>query len=162
MLEVLDAAERSPLTTIITRVVIASVAVTQMLAVAVPPMWRSKAAGMIAAIGNRPSRLSVSTKKKTVQMYLMKRSVCSPRLGRATSSRKYWQIASIALPKPLGTRRSISLPPFLRRKVRGRTRMSRNPASTIMLMWSEKRVTLPSGVSGPASSDCWTSGCCTT
>ena len=40
---------------------------------------------------------TVRTKKKTLQMYLMKRSVCGCSAGSATSFRRYWQTASITL-----------------------------------------------------------------
>ena len=64
------------MTTIITIVTIASVAVTQMLPVAVPPRCVPNSVDT-AGIGSRPRMLTVRTKKKTLQMYLMKRSVCS-------------------------------------------------------------------------------------
>ena len=123
------------MTTIIRRVVRARVAVTQMLAVAVPPMCRPVRSGVTAAKGTSPRRLSVRMKKKTLQMYLMKRSVCSPSAGWATSSRRYLQIASMPLAKPdEGTSRSISLTSRRRRKRRGRKSERRSPARMIMVI----------------------------
>ena len=58
--------KRRPLTTIMTSVISASVAVTQMLPVAVPPRCRPNSAET-GAIGSRPSRLTVRTKKKALQ-----------------------------------------------------------------------------------------------
>ena len=65
----------------------ASVAVIQMLPVAVPPRWVPNSFDT-TGIGSRPRMFTVSTKKKTLQMYLMKRSVCSCSAGSATSLRR--------------------------------------------------------------------------
>ncbi len=68
-------------------VMIASVAVIQMLPVAVPPRCvpnRFEMTGM----GSRPRMFTVRTKKKTLQMYLMKRSVYWCSTGSATSLRR--------------------------------------------------------------------------
>jgi hypothetical protein len=73
------------LATIITIVTSASVAVIQILPVAVPPRWVPNSPET-AGIGSRPRMLMVRTKKKTLQMYLMKRSVCGPSAGGAAAT----------------------------------------------------------------------------
>ncbi len=117
--------------TIITIVTIASVAVTQMLPVAVPPRCvpnRFDTAG----IGSRPRMLTVSTKKKTLQMYLMKRSVCSCSAGSATSLRRYSHTASSTFAAPVGTIASTPLVPRRRFTSTGTSAISSTPASAII------------------------------
>lgn len=65
---------RKPLTTIISMVITDNVAVTKIFPVAAPPTCVPNNA-LIAGIGRSPSKLMVKIKKKTLQMYLMKRSV---------------------------------------------------------------------------------------
>ncbi len=110
--------------------------------------------------GTSPSRFIVSTKKKMLHTYLMKRSVWTPRAGSATSLRRYWQTTSTAPTKPDET--SLSSPSPVRRDLRtiqGMNRQRRTPARTIMAMWSLSRVMTPLGVSGPASQGTSFSGC---
>ena len=73
--------------------------------------------------------LTVRTKKKTLQMYLMKRSVCGPSAGSATSFRRYWQTASIMFAPPAGTSASTSPLPRRRRTIIGTNAISSTPAS---------------------------------
>ncbi len=148
---------RRPLTITIPRVIRARVAVIQTLPVAAPPMLAPKIRAEL--IGSRPSRFTVKTKKKTVQMNLMKLSVYGPRAGRAISSRKYWQIASMALPAPVGTMASIPALPRRRRVHAGISASSSAAAISIMTMWLSSRVILPPGVRNPRLAGRWIIGC---
>ena len=76
--------------------------------------------------------LTVSTKKKTLQMYLMKRSVCSCSAGSATSLRRYSQTASRPLAAPVGTIASTPLVPRRRFTSIGTSAISSRPARAII------------------------------
>ncbi len=76
--------------------------------------------------------LTVSTKKKTLQMYLMKRSVCSWSAGSATSLRRYSQTASRPLAAPVGTIASTPLRPRRRFTSIGTSAISSRPARAII------------------------------
>ena len=86
-------------------------------------------------------------------MYGMNRSVYSPRIGRATESRKYAQIDSKKLPSPRGVRSSTVLPVWRTRTNRGITRISNKTAMTCMITWLETSVISPPGVNtmGPSA-----------
>ena len=75
---------------------------------------------------------TVSTKKKTLQMYLMKRSVCSCSAGSATSFRRYSQTASRPFADPAGTIASTPVVPRRRLTSIGTSAISSTPASAII------------------------------
>src|SRR4051794_807499 len=146
---------QTPLTPTIPRVIRAIVPVIQGFAVADPPIGTWNIIFVIPLIGSMPSRFTVNMKKKTVQTNLMKRSVYSPSAGRATSLRRYSQIASKALPAPVGTSASTSPVPLRRPTETGTNRISSSAASIIITMWLSSRVILSPWVSHPR----W-AGCC--
>ena len=102
-----------------------------MLPVAVPPRCVPKS-DEITGIGSMPRMFTVNTKKKTLQMYLMKRSVCSCSAGSATSFRRYSHTASRPLAAPVGTSAATPLLPRRRFTSSGTNTISNTPASMSM------------------------------